>query len=51
VDESFISAKIEERNKAKQEKDFAHADVIRDELLEMGIILEDSPSGTSWRNQ
>lgn len=40
---------ITERNNAKKTKDFARADQIRDELRDMGIVLEDSPSGTTWK--
>jgi cysteinyl-tRNA synthetase len=40
---------IIQRNEAKQSKNFAEADRIRKLLAEAGIILEDSPSGTTWR--
>ena len=44
-----IDALIEARAEAKQRRDFAEADRIRDELAEQGILLEDKPGGTSWR--
>ncbi|HYD81531.1 MAG TPA: cysteine--tRNA ligase [Paucimonas sp.] len=45
-----IAARIEARTAAKKAKDFAEADRIRNELLEMGVILEDKPGGvTEWR--
>lgn len=40
---------IEARKQAKANKDFAQADRIRQDLLEKGIILEDSKAGTTWR--
>ncbi len=46
IDEEFILRKIEERKLAKQNKDFATADSIREELLNMGIILKDTREGT-----
>lgn len=43
-----IEHKIDERNRARAEKDFAKADAIRDELKARGIILEDTPQGVKW---
>ena len=44
-----IEALIEERIAARKNKDFARADEIRDDLKGRGIILEDSPTGTTWK--
>ena len=44
-----IEALIQARADARKAKDFAEADRIRDELLEKGIILDDSREGTTWR--
>jgi cysteinyl-tRNA synthetase len=44
-----IDALIVKRADAKKAKNFAAADAVRKSLLEAGIILEDSPSGTRWR--
>lgn len=49
--EEYIETQINERLEAKQNKDWAKADQIRDQLKEQGIILEDSPTGTTWRRQ
>jgi cysteinyl-tRNA synthetase len=48
LDEASIQQKIAERAAAKAAKDFAAADRIRQELLEQGIVLKDSPAGTTW---
>ena len=40
---------VEKRNEARKRKDFAMADTIRHQLLEKGIILEDSGERTLWR--
>lgn len=44
--ESYINSKIEERNNAKKNKDYALADAIREELLSKGIIIKDTREGT-----
>ena len=44
-----ILAKIDARNQAKADKNYALADQIRAELKEQGIELEDSRAGTTWR--
>jgi cysteinyl-tRNA synthetase len=41
--------KIEKRERARAEKDFALADEIRRELLEEGIVLEDTKDGVRWK--
>ncbi len=46
--DSEIEEMIEKRQTARKEKNFAEADRIRDELKEMGIILEDTPQGVKW---
>ena len=48
IDPQWIEKKIALREKARQSKDFAEADKIRDELLGLDIILEDRPDGTTW---
>ena len=47
--EAYVLAKIEERKAAKKEKNFALADAIRNELLEKGIVLEDTREGVKWK--
>jgi cysteinyl-tRNA synthetase len=54
VDESLdeeVEAKIKAREDARKNKNWAEADRIRDELLEQGIILEDTSSGTKWKRK
>ncbi|QDZ91524.1 cysteine--tRNA ligase [Shewanella decolorationis] len=46
-----IEALIVERNRARAEKDWPAADVARNRLNELGVVLEDGPSGTTWRKK
>jgi cysteinyl-tRNA synthetase len=47
--DAAVEAAIAERLSARKSRDFAKADAIRNELLEQGVVLEDSASGTTWR--
>jgi cysteinyl-tRNA synthetase len=51
LSEVEIDAKITQRNQAKQEKNYQLADEIRTELSKLGVILEDSANGTTWRKE
>lgn len=46
-----IDALIEERQSARVNKDFKRSDEIRDELVELGIVLEDTGGTTTWRRK
>ncbi|MEO5669868.1 MAG: cysteine--tRNA ligase [Ramlibacter sp.] len=48
VDEAAIEQMIAQRASAKAAKNFAEADRIRKELLGQGVVLKDSPAGTTW---
>ena len=46
----LVEILIEQRNEAREKKDFATADTVRNKLNEIGIVLEDKPRGvTEWR--
>ena len=49
TDAEEIERLIVKRAEAKMSKDWATADAIRDELKAKGIVLEDSPTGTTWK--
>ena len=46
--EDHVEKLIEERQRARKEKNWALSDKIRDELKEQGIVLEDTPQGVRW---
>ena len=48
IAEAEIQSMIEARSQAKRERDFARADHIRDALMAQGVLLKDSPQGTTW---
>ena len=49
IDPQRVDELVELRSAARQRREFAEADRIRDELDAMGVELEDSPAGTRWR--
>jgi len=49
VDASYIDQLIARRNKARADKDWAQADILRDELKALNVVLEDRNGVTSWR--
>jgi len=49
IEDEEILRLIEERQKARKEKNWKLADEIRDKLKERGIILEDTPEGVRWK--
>lgn len=51
LSDAQIEALIEERNQARRVRNFARADAIRIELLEKGVMLEDSKDGVRWKRK
>jgi len=47
-DDSQVEKLIQEREEARRNKDWAKSDALRDELKQMGVIVEDTPQGTRW---
>jgi cysteinyl-tRNA synthetase len=46
---AWVEDKLEERQQARKDRDFARADAIRDELVEAGVVVEDTPQGPRWK--
>ena len=51
VSSDKIESLINERNEARNSKNFQKADEIRSELNDMGIEIEDTADGTTWRSK
>ncbi len=51
LSDSAIEELVAQRVAAKKAKDFARSDAIREQLIQQGIVLEDSRDGTQWRRQ
>jgi cysteinyl-tRNA synthetase len=43
-----IEGLLKERREAKKEKDFVLADSIRDKIIDAGVLIKDTSSGTEW---
>lgn len=48
IDTDLVEKMIQDRNDARANKDFAKSDEIRDHLAGQGILIKDSPEGTTW---
>ncbi len=51
ADVQEIKKLIDQRNEARAKKDWKTADQIRDQLTDLGVAIEDSSDGTSWRQE
>jgi len=51
TDDDEIQRLVEERTAARTARDFARADELRDQLTEMGIVVEDTPHGAVWHRK
>ena len=49
VGDTAVEELVARRQAAREAKDWATADVLRDELAELGVVVEDTPSGPIWR--
>jgi len=48
-DAAEIEALLAERKAARERRDFARSDAIRDSLAERGVVIKDGPAGTTWK--
>lgn len=51
LSDEVIQAKVEARDQARKDKDFAESDRLRDWLKEQGVVVEDDPAGSRWHRQ
>jgi cysteinyl-tRNA synthetase len=51
LSDADVDALVEERTRARAEKNWARGDEIRDQLNQAGIVLDDSANGTRWRRE
>jgi cysteinyl-tRNA synthetase len=51
VVDALVALAIEARGQARERKDYAQADAVRDRLTAAGIVLEDTPDGVRWRQR
>ena len=51
LSDTEVESRIAERTAAKKARNFALADQIRDQLLEKGVILEDTKAGVRWKRK
>jgi cysteinyl-tRNA synthetase len=49
IDPALVEARIAERAEARRAKDFARSDAVRDELLALGVTIQDGSAGTTWK--
>ena len=49
ISKEEISQKIDDRNKARENKNYEEADKIRNELLDKGVLIEDKDGKTTWK--
>jgi cysteinyl-tRNA synthetase len=48
---TLVQSLVEQRDRARKERDWSTADLIRDELVARGFVVEDSPAGTVVRRR
>jgi cysteinyl-tRNA synthetase len=49
VIDALVSLALEQRAAARERKDYAAADAIRNQLADAGVVVEDTPAGARWQ--